>query len=165
MSQKYDIKKAQLDIPRLAAEIYYCSEVAEAVEKSNQGGLQVHDFWQFVRKDDELNNLREMLLVEIANQLGKVPNDIQMWLNINPSGCYNAFHNHDTPDVDTYSGVFYVVVPADSGELVFKDGNDIDKFMPEDNMLVTFPSNLWHAVNPNNSFYDRISVAFNFAFS
>lgn len=166
---QYEVKELLLDIPRLAAEIYYCSEVKESKDKSNQGGLQIHDMWDVVRPSDELTVFREKIKEMFLHEYGKPNVDVQVWLNINPPGTYNELHSHETPIGENYasadySGVYYVSVPEDSGQLVFKDSENVERLTPLDHMLVLFPSNIWHGVNPNNSQYDRISIAFNVSY-
>ena len=78
------------------------------------------------------------------------------------------------------SGVFYVKIPKNSGDLIFVneteipcfiDHNNITEFnnynsfkwsiKPEENVLYLFPSWLGHYVNPNLSKEKRISISFN----
>jgi uncharacterized protein (TIGR02466 family) len=74
------------------------------------------------------------------------------------------------------SGVYYLNVPRDSGEIVFrdprpganhapyrlfKDDGDSEAFMPTEGLVILFPSYLEHFVLPNRSDGDRISMSFN----
>jgi uncharacterized protein (TIGR02466 family) len=103
------------------------------------------------------------------------------WLNINGYKDYNEIHTH--PD-SILSGVYYVDVPKNSGDIVFENGekNLISSFWnnltvknytplnsvkhsytPKDNLLLLFPSWLSHSVLPNlNQKEKRLSISFNF---
>lgn len=102
---------------------------------------------------------------------------VQAWLNINGFGAWNALHNHlDTNAL--LSGVFYVKVPPDSGNIFFYDprylssvGTHYRYYYPEDggyfeitpkpNMLLFFTPSLFHMVGPNLTQDQRYSIAFN----
>jgi|TARA_R100001530_G_scaffold127717_2_gene97028 uncharacterized protein (TIGR02466 family) len=140
---------------------------------SNLGG----DQFQVTCKDNNFNAIIE----EYANDYCKLL-DCQkvklaaMWLNINRKGNSNTVHDH--PE-SVLSGVFYIKVPKDSGDLVFtndallrffplrvnnynSNNSQVWKFIPQEGMLYLFPSWLKHEVTPNNSNKERISIAFNF---
>ena len=100
----------------------------------------------------------------------------EAWFNVSSSKDHQEFHNHP---MSHFSAVYYVDVPKDSGALVFEKtfsnmfplpkpksfkflNCQIYKFVPENQDLVIFKSNLSHMVSPNNSKYKRISIAMNF---
>jgi uncharacterized protein (TIGR02466 family) len=101
------------------------------------------------------------------------------WCNINYFGCFNKPHNHK---YSVISGVYYVDVPKNSGNLVFEQyGSAIDetyKFVntyneynsctwtvvPKENLCVLFPSHLYHYVESNLNKKERISISFNYGF-
>ena len=72
------------------------------------------------------------------------------------------------------SGVFYISIPEKNmGDIVFQDifkrSNPLvygygppKKFEPKQNMLLLFPSDFFHSVEPNQSDKKRISLAFNY---
>lgn len=123
----------------------------------------------------------EDLTKEIQTSLpANSPLDIQideMWININPRGSCNSRHHHNPFSGKSLSGVFYVQVPGNSGDIVFYDprgivkdapdmryfyGTDTNlKFSPADNTLIIFPAWLDHSVEKNMSNKDRISISFN----
>jgi uncharacterized protein (TIGR02466 family) len=98
------------------------------------------------------------------------------WINSNLNKDYNLLHNHFGA---TISGIYYLEVPENSGRLVFQNGDlskmssiNFDYFhnenyysryfiIPEKFDLYLFPSEAFHYVEPNRSFENRISVAFN----
>mgnify|MGYP003340216308 FL=1 len=104
-----------------------------------------------------------------------------IWVNVNSTSGYNTLHHHGV--ITPLSGVFYIKVPENSGDIVFHRPTHLcgstfyrnisdefhgeNKTMPEyritpkEGMIVLFPSYLWHLVEPNTSGGDRISISFN----
>ena len=109
------------------------------------------------------------------------------WINISGKHHYNKLHSHSGSFI---SGVYYIKVPKNSGEIVFenpshmfienkfqkfdnwtfedKNKNDWNsynspewKIEPEEKQLLMFPSYLRHYVEANKSDEDRISLSFN----
>ena len=98
------------------------------------------------------------------------------WININPTGGYNAPHDHAGA---FWSGTYYVAVPDDDGDSgaiefiapqhlhspggVVKAPMTAGKlaFRPGAGTLLLFPATLTHWVHPNASAEDRVSIAFN----
>ena len=98
------------------------------------------------------------------------------WINVNPTGAYNAPHDHGG---SFWSGAYYVAVPDDDG-----DGGAIEfiaphhlhspggvvrapmtaakaTFRPTAGTLLLFPATLIHWVHPNSSAEKRVTIAFN----
>jgi hypothetical protein len=100
-----------------------------------------------------------------------------MWANINYLSAHNKPHTHPN---SFFSGVYYVKTPNDCGRLTLEDPRpgpqhlmpvkkpgtlpkDFWKTLfiePKEGRLIIFPSWLWHSVEENKSFNDRISVSF-----
>jgi len=103
-----------------------------------------------------------------------------MWFNINGKGNYNAFHTHAGT---IFSGVYYVNVPENSGDLEFlrEDADlkisywykiDYASYTPlnsdkwtvsaKENVLYLFPSFYRHGVQPNcnENGLERYSISF-----
>jgi uncharacterized protein (TIGR02466 family) len=99
------------------------------------------------------------------------------WLNINDSRqCMNSEHVHG----DTFSGVFYLKAPEESGKLSIRNpgincmwqgchltssknqftGETI-RLEPIEGNILLFPSYLPHSVETNNHDEERISISFN----
>jgi uncharacterized protein (TIGR02466 family) len=160
--------------------IYEYQSVTDSVFLTNRGGWQSpadffeqESFTEF--KNYILNNAFQSL--RHFNRKLEVDN---MWININKKGNYNTAHNHPGCYI---SGVFWVKVPENSGNLVFTNPHSFDQyrliqsatdwvknnhnyhhtfeFKPHEGTLVMFPANLDHKVEPNQSDEDRISIAFN----
>jgi uncharacterized protein (TIGR02466 family) len=102
---------------------------------------------------------------------------INIWFNINKYKDFNVPHTHPFSKI---SGVFYVKIPENSGDIVFVNDTKIENYLPsekinqynnynsstwsikpQENMLYLFPSWLNHYVKPNFSKEKRISISFN----
>jgi len=100
------------------------------------------------------------------------------WANVTRPGGYNRVHNHAA---SMWSGVYYVDPGSpdasfpDSGVLEFVDprlgssmvttpgrpfGGNL-RVVPEEGLMVLFPSWLMHFVNPFEGTGERISISFN----
>ena len=100
-----------------------------------------------------------------------------LWYNVNSLGSFNRPHNHP---YSTVSGVYYISIPKNSGNIVFvnepldvyyeqvKNYNEYNSSTwvvnPKENQCVLFPSYLSHYVEPNLNKKERISISFNYGF-
>ncbi len=84
----------------------------------------------------------------------------EYWFNMAHPGESTGMHNHR--DGSLVSGVYYLDVPQDGGNLFFRreDGSDIETYSKTGEMVL-FPSHLDHYVAVNNSSSVRVSLAFN----
>jgi uncharacterized protein (TIGR02466 family) len=101
------------------------------------------------------------------------------WANINPKGGLNSPHTHPN---NFLSGVYYVALPEDAGQIVFADprpqaaailppaekwnkyvGNEV-RLEAKPGRMVIFPAWLVHSVPVNRSDEERISISFNLMF-
>jgi hypothetical protein len=83
------------------------------------------------------------------------------WLNDMGPGQATSRHTHAELD-ELLSGVYYVAVPPDSGELVVFDRRMRTLVQPEPGMLVFFRPEVPHEVSVNRSSGHRLSVGMNF---
>lgn len=83
------------------------------------------------------------------------------WFNYMPPGAVTTLHSHDD-DEELLSAVYYVSVPADSGELIIHDDNHLHRVIPRQGMFVFFAPDIVHEVGKNNSNADRLSIGINF---
>ena len=83
------------------------------------------------------------------------------WLNDMGPGQATSRHTHAELD-ELLSGVYYVDVPPDSGELVLFDRRMRTLVQPEPGMLVFFRPEAPHEVSVNRSSGHRLSVGMNF---
>jgi uncharacterized protein (TIGR02466 family) len=162
----------------------YCYDTrkrSEGRKNSNIGGWQSLDSTDenifFTSVTEDLKFLTDSLQISHLNFFL-----INFWININQKNNFNLQHSHPSSFL---SGVLYVKVPKNSGKIVFLDPlrqvrvcyeeywhitDSVSRnklfykkyeIIPEDGMLILFPSWLEHYVEPNNSDEDRISIAFN----
>ncbi len=146
---------------------------------SNEGGWQSNDYDTFTSTplEDVYGGIRYSS-AEFGRILGvrDRPELVNLWVNINPKGCYNRVHVHPESRI---SGVFWVksTNTGDSGTLVFmrEDAYAIGTIAPIDtkysinrqaynpltNHMLLFPSCVSHQVFPNLIDEDRISISFN----
>jgi uncharacterized protein (TIGR02466 family) len=169
----------------LLAEGERLRQISEGVTKSNRGGWHSQGNL-FENPADPVQTLRE-LAVEAVNEAtrsvtSKVdPAALEMklfgWMNMNPTGGFNAPHTHPGAH---WSGVYYVRQPrvesGNSGMIEFLDPrSDLPnwrllqsrafrlkrKIRPEAGEIVIFPSYLVHWVYPNEAGGERVTIAFN----
>jgi len=95
-----------------------------------------------------------------------IPHDLfgfpqnEYWFNITKPGESTGVHNHKNKS--KISGVFYLDVPNNSGNIFFRMGKTHELEIPSiTGKLILFPSPLNHFVTKNNSDLNRISLAFN----
>lgn len=88
------------------------------------------------------------------------------WFNYMPPGAITTLHTHDDDD-ELLSGVYYLSVPADSGNLVIFDDSEKSaqskiEITPKAGEFIFFKPNVRHEVTPNNSDEYRLSIGINF---
>ncbi|MGI9394411.1 MAG: TIGR02466 family protein [Boseongicola sp.] len=161
---------------------------SEGVSKSNRGGW--HSEGNLFNRDAPcIKVLKAMVEEAVTNSSRKIGAKADLaslrlklfgWMNVNPSGGYNAPHTHPGAQ---WSGVYYVSQPeaesGNSGMIEFLDPrSDLPnwrilsapafklkkKFRPMPGDLILFPSYLVHWVYPNETNKERITVAFNATF-
>ena len=165
---------------KLKSEIYKLKEEnQEGIYRSNYGGWHSEEFYK-----EHFKDLREIISnvfsKEILNINGIIKPEM-LWTIINKKGSYNEGHTHGR---DTYyTGVYYVKIPKNSGNLYFMDTNwdphliasytDIYKadksikeveIKSEEGDLYFFKGKIPHRVGKNFSDEDRISISFNFKY-
>ncbi|TCK17548.1 hypothetical protein DFR30_0781 [Thiogranum longum] len=83
------------------------------------------------------------------------------WLNEMAPGHVTLAHRHDEDD-ELLSGVYYIDVPENSGDLVLEQGCVTTRIRPQAGMLVLFPPDVLHHVTQNLGKEIRLSVGMNF---
>tara|TARA_R100000008_G_scaffold84444_2_gene71851 strand:+ start:6 stop:572 length:567 start_codon:yes stop_codon:yes gene_type:complete len=140
-------------------------------KKSNYGGWH-SDFLHNYEYDkiSDFDELIQLIQNKLNEKFGK-EKITDVWININKKNSYNLAHCHSNC---LYSGVYYIKVPENSGDLVFLDPYKFhnlsiinDKkvsehsIISEEGVLWIFRGWLPHKVKKNLSNDDRISLAFN----
>jgi uncharacterized protein (TIGR02466 family) len=149
-------------------------------EKSNVNGYQSPAKLQTQQELASLFNYICAMCSQATKDLNFIDCDVFLtnaWVNFNDSrNCMNTEHIHG----ETFSGVFYLQAPEESGRLVLKNPGmnrmwngcnltqsknqftgEMIKIEPEEGSIVIFPSYLPHLVEPNNHDEERISISFN----
>ena len=150
-----------------------------SVHKSNRGGFQTRDICREKFANDFLHGFKD----EIAAYMKRfqIHRNFRvdltgLWVNSNFRDHFNMPHTHSP---DFFSGVWYLKVPHNSGDICFMnpiqaltynyhyffgDGcfQDSATYHCKDNDLIMFPSFVEHLVMPNQTDEERISVAFNY---
>jgi hypothetical protein len=86
---------------------------------------------------------------------------VGFWLNEMGPGQVTLPHRHDE-DNELVSGVYYVQVPDNAGELVLTQGAVSTRVTPAAGRLVFFPPDVLHEVTENRSRETRLSIGMNF---
>ncbi len=141
----------------------------DSVSLSNQLGYQGHNYLDLYF----INYVKNLIPIDRVRQDSSI--DLQCWVNINHTNSWNDVHDHEGSEI-ILSGVFYVKVPTNSGNIRFYDPRNSKslfreyyenekgtylRMTPVENMLIFFPPYLKHMVEPNFSTENRISIAFN----
>jgi uncharacterized protein (TIGR02466 family) len=156
------------------------SKNKKGVIRSNIGGFH-SDYLD--TKEPVLNSLINNIKINsnfIIKNILKNKEEVNLtsiWFNMNEYKDFNLPHNHPFSKI---SGVFYIKVPKNSGNIVFLNDTKIENYLfngqiteynnynssnwsikPEENILYLFPSWLNHYVQPNFSNEKRVSISFN----
>ncbi len=83
------------------------------------------------------------------------------WFNAMQPGHETQPHTHDDDD-ERLSGVYYLQVPAHSGQLLLRHQDQVTRIQPEPGMWVFFPADIEHAVSLHRGDGLRLSVGMNF---
>lgn len=83
------------------------------------------------------------------------------WFNHMPPGSTTTMHTHDDDD-ELLSGVYYVKVPKNSGNLVIIENDETIEITPSAGEFIFFRPDIRHQVSKNNSVEHRLSIGMNF---
>ena len=109
----------------------------------------------------EIEPLLEVIF-DCAHQIleSKQPLEISFWFNQMQPGHSTTLHTHDD-GYELISGVYYLDVPAGSGDILMHLPEQVLKITPQAGVMLMFPADLAHEVTRNNSEHSRLSMAFN----
>ena len=168
------IEKLNFDLKKLKEDLDLFTEKGKLVDRSNKIGLQYDNYIDA--------NLSDAILRTFPRVSGKKElkdPSVFMWVNRNPKGASNTRHTHITYSRPLLlSGVYYIKVPENSGRIRFYDPRLISSLntpdhqyyynsqsynfiVPQEDMILFFPSWLEHDVEENQSNEERISIGFN----
>ena len=86
---------------------------------------------------------------------------VGFWINDMGPGQVTVPHRYDEDD-ELVSGVYYIRVPENSGELVLSWGGASTRIRPRPGMFVFFAPDVLHEVTENKSDNTRLSIGMNF---
>ena len=156
----------------------------EGLLNSNRGGWHSH-FYDITDENVISKALRtglgKSIFTAIDPSLGA---SVSYWIMINPPNSYNTSHTHPESHL---SGVMWIKIPKNSGDLVFNNPAEFSgfvesksylkevqdnttscatfRFHPSSGKMLTFPASLRHEVKVNESDQDRIAVSYNIRIS
>jgi hypothetical protein len=167
-----------IDNKNLKKQILNLPKKEKSIIVSNVGGYQINAEFPMKWQQTILNKIP-------LREDKPIPNfKMSSWVNINKNGHFNKKHNH-LPDPEKHhendvflSGVYYVFVPENSGDIRFYDPRVLYIFgrpdyqyyyddvkycsiQPKQSMVIFFPPWLLHDVGANMSNENRISIGFN----
>jgi|TARA_R100000084_G_C4626847_1_gene136229 uncharacterized protein (TIGR02466 family) len=167
----------------LEKKILYCldheKKLNNKVIASNMGGFQTPNITDELICKNLVKKIGAALTKEYDLKNIKIRLD-NLWINENKKNDFNIPHNHP---YSNFSGVYYVSVPKEGGEIMFLrndpsvGGSNNFKFLktsnfftsctikPKKNMLLIFSSHISHMVKPHLENMNRISVSFNVVLS
>jgi hypothetical protein len=105
--------------------------------------------------------LLDWVLQQARALLGRDDLRYGFWFNEMAPGQRTSLHSHEEDD-ELLSAVYYLAAEPGCGRLVLWDGESDCRVEPQPGLLLLFPPDLPHEVEPNQSDQPRLSVAFNF---
>lgn len=111
----------------------------------------------------ELTDLITFWVTSAAQVLGINADKLQcgFWFNDMRPGDVTLVHTHNDDD-ELLSGVYYLKVPENSGELILLHENQPTRVQPVPGKLVLFSAGDEHEVSKNLSEESRLSIGMNF---
>ncbi|MBT3205364.1 MAG: hypothetical protein HOM14_10155 [Gammaproteobacteria bacterium] len=112
--------------------------------------------------NSDLNDLMSESLGFCAEllEVNKDELDIGYWFNLMAPGHVTTLHTHDNLN-ELISGVVYLTVPDDSGDLVLQTGDQEISLTPVTGNYIFFNPETPHLVTKNNSPTHRLSIGMN----
>ncbi len=151
----------------LIAEYFYhaLATDAPALEKSHFFHGRYENIYLKDKHFTPLNTLLNDAKEYAANILKCTYDELGMdyWFNDMPPKHITDWHRHDVMD-EQLSGVFYLVIPENSGHLLLKGTSGIERVIPKQNDFVFFMPDIEHFVEENKSPHSRLSIGMNFGY-
>lgn len=105
-------------------------------------------------------------ILTIAQQITGANRKLRMgfWFNEMQPGFRTVAHTHEEDD-ELLSGVYYLKVPKNSGDLLLGKGDNQSQITPNEGDCIFFSPDLMHEVLPNESAEMRLSIGMNFGYA
>ena len=146
-----DIQTYQLTVDETLVEnvIDLSKVIPSSTGLSNKGG------WQGVITNQQIDWVESVR--RNIEQITKKKTE-RFWFNVNGPGHFNDWHRHFS---NCDAAVLYIKIPPQSGNIEFREQEEILSITPTVGTLFVFPGMLAHRVTVNNSQDFRISLATN----
>lgn len=111
---------------------------------------------------NDLHTLMDEAVQRAAGVIGVDANQLSIgyWFNLMNPGDITDWHTHDDDD-ELLSGVVYLKVPENSGNLIIREQNQVE-LKPRLGGYVFFLPSTPHVVTENRSLEHRLSIGMNF---
>ena len=136
------IKKFNLDTKPLKNKTLKIKSNSPGRIVSNYGGWQSESFDKIEKPFENLFHQVNNIVQNIKQKL-EIKNKIvfhNYWFNVNKLGSFNRPHYHP---YSVISGVYYINVPTNSGQIYFEQFFDLNLFYKEVNNFNEYNSNIW----------------------
>jgi hypothetical protein len=135
--------------PELIEKVLNLRNYHPSRQMTNRGGWRSD---KFIKEEQWIKELREQVESIVDSPTRR------FWININGKDHWNEWHTHE---FKRYACVFYLQVPEDSGDIVFRKDGVEHYLTPYPGLMLLFPGILEHKVMPSKSDELRISIAAN----
>jgi hypothetical protein len=134
----------------------------DIVRRHHYLGGRYENLYVTLESVPQLRVILDLATAQAAHILKRPKKNLRLgwWLNIMQPGDITFPHTHDAGD-ELLSGVYYIDVPTDSGQLVLSQGAQRLEIKPRAGRFVFFAPDVMHEVTRNESGCPRISVGFN----
>lgn len=146
------------------AKSYSKRKSAQDTEKTHYFGGRYENVYIDRHAISELPIVLDQALLLASEFLGTDKSKLQIgfWFNEMHQGHSTTAHTHDEDD-ELLSGVYYIQVPENSGDLILGDEKQHDsiRITPKAGEFVFFAPDCLHSVTANQSDQMRLSIGFN----
>ena len=166
LSSPYLRRISHLTVPKLSSIDQYLQTLLQQDADNLNKTHFFHDRYENIYLENcdntELNSLMAESLGFCAEllEVDKEELDIGYWFNLMAPGHVTTLHTHDNLN-ELISGVVYLTVPEDSGDLVLKTDDSEISLTPVTGNYIFFNPETPHLVTKNNSSSHRLSIGMN----
>lgn len=152
-----------VEINRQIMEVYRQLREEDLLRRSHFFGGRYENLYLERNKIPVIGRVLEQAESYAGSLLQKSAENIRsgFWINDMGPKEHTSAHDHDDFD-ELLSGVYYVQVPQNSGELIVVDQHIRTLVTPQPGMFVFFAPDVLHSVSANCSEERRISIGMNF---
>ncbi len=151
------------EINRQIMQAYLLLGEQDFLKRTHHFGGRYENLYLQRERIPAIGRVLEQAEIFAASILQDFPGQLRsgFWVNDMGPDAVTTEHDHDEDD-ELLSGVYYVQVPQNSGELNIIDRHSRTIIAPQAGMFVFFAPTVRHSVSRNNSGERRISMGMNF---